>query len=159
MHAFLWHLELQMLSSCPPGSSWCCWALPPSPSQTHLHWRTRSPPSDTLWSASSSDPESRWGEYPAHPLNWEKQAENNDLSVSQSDRHLLSRALHRATLTLYNLTLVDVVHICLFTCETLHTRDIQINVFFDVPALGSFLVTWLFNLIWIIIIFSIHFSE
>lgn len=89
MHACLWHLELQMLSSCPPGSSWCCWALPPSPSQTHLHWRTRSPPSGTLWSASSSDPESRWEEYPAHPQNWEEQAENTDLSY-------LSRALRGA---------------------------------------------------------------
>lgn len=71
MHACLWNLALKKLSSCTPGSSWCCWALPPSPSQTHLHWRTRSPPSDTLWSASSSDPGSRWEEYPAHPQNWE----------------------------------------------------------------------------------------
>lgn len=79
LNVCLWDLELKMPSSCTPGSSWCCWARPPSPSQTHLRWRTRSPPSDTLWSASSSAPGSRSEEYPAHPQNWRKTLSQSDL--------------------------------------------------------------------------------
>ena len=62
---------LWMVPRSPPRSWWWSWARPPSPSRTHPRWTTRSPPSGTLWSASSSGPESRSAARPARPLNWD----------------------------------------------------------------------------------------
>lgn len=69
------HLRL-LVPTFPPWSSWWSSAPPPSPSRTHRRWRTRSPPSSTLGSASFSGPESRSATHPARPPNWSSQWEN-----------------------------------------------------------------------------------